>query len=101
VSVLDTDRDVRAGSALTRIGRPGCFLTTEDRVSTAHQICLKLGLLGIERRSFTSADAAYGWARLRALQIVAHSERAMARARLARAEEAVVQLIQVSQERSP
>jgi hypothetical protein len=101
VSVLDVDRDVNTGSALTRIGRPGCFLTTDDRVAQSRRICEKLGMLGIERRAFTSSDPAYGWAQVRALQIAARSVRARARALEARAEEAAAQLAQVVQERLP
>jgi hypothetical protein len=88
-------------SALTRIGRPGCYITTDDTQATMHRICMQLAQLGVERRSFTSGDAAYGWARLRALQVVAHSERALARAREARALEAAAQLEQVLQSRLP
>jgi hypothetical protein len=98
--MLADAQNVALDSALTRIGRPGAYLITDDMVGTWRTVCWRLGQQGVERRVFTSGDAAFGWARLRALQIAAHSTRARARALEARALEAAAQLAQVVQERS-
>jgi len=98
-SVALFDHDQPIASALTRIGRPGCYLATEDMCEPLQKACWLLGRIGVERRVFTSSDEALSWARLRALQVAAQSERALARVRIARAEEAVAQLEQVAQAR--
>jgi hypothetical protein len=97
--MLSNEKTTALSSALTRIGRPGAYLVTSDMVQLWMTVSWRLGQQGIERRVFTSGAEIYCWARVRALEIAARSERALARVRIARALEATAQLEQVLQAR--
>lgn len=85
VMLLDERLDAPPiASALTRIGRPGAYVCTEDMREMMQRTSWRLASHGLERKVFTSSRAGLGWARGRALQIAARSERALARVRLAR-----------------
>jgi hypothetical protein len=86
-------------SALTRIGRPGAYICDPITMPTMQRAAWQLAKLGVERTVFTSSAEAVRWARVRAIQIVASTERALARVRIARAEEVFAQLEQAASAR--